>query len=84
MRSFMPRLQKLRLLCPAAAAERSGAERSGRQEGSSGGGGAGGGEPTRAAICWLGVLSDGFSPHFNLTKKKKREARASLFSDRLE
>lgn len=41
MRSFMPRLQKLNYLCPAAAAERTAGGKEGRE--------GGGGEPTKAS-----------------------------------
>lgn len=56
MRSFMPRLQKLNYLCPAAAAERT----------TGGEGREGEGSRQKPAIC-LGFLSNDFSLLFSPT-----------------
>lgn len=70
MRSFMPRLQKLRLLCPAAAAERSFAERSGADGGREGGGG-GGGRQKQPYAGW--DSSRMASPPTLIWQKRERE-----------
>lgn len=68
MRSFMPRLQKLNYLCPAAAAAAAERTAGGKEEGE--------GSRQKPAIC-LGFHSNGSSPGFSpregshLTKQVK-------------